>query len=199
MGRAIVISGTPGTGKTSVSKLLAKRLGGIHLEISRIVEAEGLWLGRDEERGGALVVDADKLADYLRARISGSEGVFIVDTHYGELVPPELVDRVFVLRLEPCTLWRRLEARGWPSSKVRENVEAEILGVCSIEARNVFGEKVCDIDTTGKGAEDVVEEILSILEGSEGCGVLDWLEILGPDALDALEQGASCTPTRRRS
>ncbi len=199
MGRAIVVSGTPGTGKTSVSKLLAKRLDGIHLELSRIVEDEGLWLGRDEERGGTLVVDAEKLADYLRARISGSEDIFIVDTHYGELVPPELVDHVFVLRLEPCTLWKRLEARGWPSSKVRENVEAEILGVCSIEARSVFGEKVCDIDTTGKDAKSVVEEILSILEGLEECGVLDWLEIIGPEALDVLAQGSSCTSAKHRS
>jgi adenylate kinase len=40
-----------------------------------------------------------------------------------------------------------------------------------------YGKKVCEINTTGKTPEDVVERILDILKGKEKgrIGIVDWL------------------------
>ncbi len=157
-----------------------------------------MWTDRDETRGGTLIVDAGRLVEYLKHRIPRIGGTVIIDTHYSELLPPELVDAVFVLRLNPCLLWKRLEARGWPKEKIRENVEAEIVGVCSAEARSAFREKVCDVDVSGMSAEEVAEKILLILNNGE-CEAVDWIDLLGPEVLDVLVQGSSCTPFRVQS
>ena len=63
------------------------------------------------------------------------------------------------------------------SQKVKENVDSEILGVITSEAINENA-NVCEIDTTGKNPEKVVDEILDLIE-DEFTGqkiFVDWSE-----------------------
>ncbi|MEM0085654.1 MAG: adenylate kinase family protein [Zestosphaera sp.] len=176
MGKAIVISGTPGVGKTLVATLLASKLGLSYLNLSDLVVRESLYVGVDEARG-SFVVDEERLVKRLTELLSESKSDVIIDSHYGEIIPDELVKIIFVLRLNPVILYERLVSRGWSEEKVKENVEAEILGVCTYNAVNEHTEsKVCEIDVTSKGVGEVVEEILSILNNIRKCEVwVDWL------------------------
>jgi len=83
-----------------------------------------------------------------------------------------------VLRRDPEDLRRILRERSYREEKVRENLAAEILDVCLYDAVKSLGaSKVCEIDVTGRRAEDVVEEVFQVLHGTKECrlGVVDWL------------------------
>ncbi len=86
------------------------------------------------------------------------------------------VDLAVVLRCRPSVLRTRLEARGWPSTKVRENVEAEAIDLILQEAvaRLPF---VFEIDTTDATPEETAVAILAIVQGkTQGHepGSVDW-------------------------
>lgn len=59
----IVITGTPGVGKTTHAEQLARSLGFKHVSINALVKDEGFHEGRDEELG-SWVVDEDKVMLY---------------------------------------------------------------------------------------------------------------------------------------
>jgi len=55
------------------------------------------------------------------------------------------------------------------------------LDACLYDAVNICGvEKVCEIDTTSRDLREVVEEILSVIEGKKKrrVGIVDWLGML---------------------
>jgi len=56
----IVITGTPGVGKTTHAEQLAQSLGFKHVSINQIVKDEGFHEGKDEELG-SWIVDEDKV------------------------------------------------------------------------------------------------------------------------------------------
>ncbi len=65
--------------------------------------------------------------------------------------------------------------------KQSENLSAEILDVCLVEALQKQPiEKVCEIDITGKTVDDTLTEVLKVLEGKQKCyvGCVDWLGLL---------------------
>jgi len=178
----IYVGGTPGVGKTTVAKEVARKLGIRYVNVAELAVSEGLVTGYDAERRAHII---DEKAVKRRLRKLASEGDAVVDTHVATAVPPDLVDVAVVLRLDPRELKRRLEARGYPPAKVMENVQAEILDSCLIEAVEAFGvERTFEIDTTGKNIEQVVEEILGVVKERKGSkpGSVNWLEKLGDDA-----------------
>jgi adenylate kinase len=84
----------------------------------------------------------------------------------------------------PQELQESLKSRGYDSTKQYENVSAEILDVCLVEAlQNQEKQKICEIDATGKTIESTLKEILEILEGRKECclGFVDWLGLLEHD------------------
>ena len=176
--RVVLVTGTPGVGKTSVSRMLAARLNATYLSLADLVEKEKLVSGVDKARG-TLIADMDKVSKRVRELIAGSNQDIIVEGHYAvNVVPAKDIHLVFVLRREPEELKKLMEERGYKESKLWENLAAEILDVCLTDAVSACGhEKVCEIDASGKKIEDVVEEILSVLEGKRKCfvGIVDWL------------------------
>ena len=65
----IVVTGTPGVGKTTHAEQLARNLGFKHLSVNQIVKDEGFHEGRDEETG-SWIVDEDKVAPHQRSHSS---------------------------------------------------------------------------------------------------------------------------------
>ncbi len=177
----IVITGTPGVGKTRISSILSERLRALHLDLTETVIDEGLILGKDDRRD-SLIADLNRLSEKVQEAIEGSSRDVIIEGHYAsDVVPPGLTSYVFVLRKDPEALKEDLQRRGFERRKVLENAAAEILDVCLIEAVDVYGlKKVCEIDVTGKRAEDVMEEIMLVLNGKKepSVGRVDWLSKL---------------------
>lgn len=174
---ALVITGTPGVGKTSVAQRLAQRTGRVYLDIARLVIEHRLHMGFDEEHK-AYVVDIQRCREYLDQMLTCGE---VLDTHVVEAIPPSKVSYAFVLRLDPLQLRERLRARGYPERKIRENVEAEILGVVLADAVAHLGrERVYEVDTTNLSIDEVVQAILDGLTCEEALkkmrpGTVDWL------------------------
>jgi Holliday junction resolvasome RuvABC ATP-dependent DNA helicase subunit len=56
----IIVTGTPGVGKTSHAELLAEKTGLKHLAINKVAEEQNCYDGRDEELQ-TWIVDEDKV------------------------------------------------------------------------------------------------------------------------------------------
>jgi adenylate kinase len=167
----ISISGTPCTGKTEISRLLAKKLNYKLIQINELAEEIDAFTGYDEKRDSR-IIDMDR----LEKEIKKLKGNLIIEGHTSHLFP---VNFVIILRCNPEVLKKRLE-RKYPSnpSKIQENLEAEILGVITSEAV-MINKKVYEIDTSDKKEKDSVHDILKILEGKTEefkIGKIDWLE-----------------------
>jgi adenylate kinase len=176
--RVILVTGTPGVGKTTVSRSLASKLDAVYISLAELVERERLISGVDKARG-TLIADTDRVSKRMQEIIKSSECDVIVDGHYAvDVVPTKDVHMVFVLRRDPSELKNVMENRGFKERKLWENLAAEILDVCLWDAVSVCGsDKVCEIDVSGKRIEETVEDIILMLEGKKKCqvGIVDWL------------------------
>ena len=187
MSLVIVITGTPGTGKTTVAKLLAKHMNSTYLSLNEIARKYNCLTSFDAERK-SWVIDEKKLSKHIVRIINEKKyNNLIIDTHFGEIIPDEYVSFVFILRTHPEELEKRLKNRNWPKNKIKENVQAEILGVCIFDALNFYGkEKVFEIDTSNTDPQEVVETIIKIISGrgyDYRAGKVDWLEFLAKNEL----------------
>jgi len=161
----IALTGTPGTGKTTVARLLPYPV----LDINSLVKG-GMNLGVDPVRG-CLDADMDALAKHLNS--IDSEETVILEGHFAH----HFADWSIVLRLHPSALRLRLIERGYSEEKIRENLEAEALDVILAEAAEMCS-RVDEIDTTDKSADQVAEIVIGIIEGALRLapGQVDWLE-----------------------
>lgn len=177
----IVLSGTPGTGKTVVARILSEATGIKWISLSSLVRDKGLHVGVDVERG-SLIADVDRLVSEVRRLACEAEGRLIVEGHYADVTPKDWVEKAIVLRTHPMELWRRLAERGWSESKIKENVQAEILGVCTYDAVEAYGwELVYEVDTTSKSPSESAREALEIISGGGEkyrVGRINWLRQL---------------------
>lgn len=180
--RAIIVTGTPGTGKTRFSRLLADKLGVCFVNMTKFAIQHNLIKSYDRRRR-THVVDERRLRHELEKYLTSLKESVLVEGHYSaSLVPTRLVDVVFVLRCNPKILRDRLRRRGYPQAKIRENVEAEILDICLGEALATHRlQKIAEIDTSTGTIEDCVEEALLVLtkKKTRPVGRYDWLAMLG--------------------
>jgi adenylate kinase len=174
----ILITGVPGTGKTTISKLLSKKINATHIELSQFAKEKNLIIQKDIERD-TQIVDLFEIQKHLEKEIHGSRKAIIIDGHYAQdVVVSELVNWIFVLRRAPWILIEELSKRGYHTNKIWENVESELLGTCILEAFENFKEcQICEIDTSDQSPEVTLEVIMNILNGNTPCTLrrVDWL------------------------
>ena len=157
-----------------------------HIELSVYAKEKGLILENDDERD-TQVVDMDALGDSLEDIVKLSNRSIIVDGHYShELFDEKIVHMVFVLRKAPWELYEVLQNRLYSYEKVWENLEAEIMGVIPDEAQDFPLEKLHEVDTTGKSADEIALEIVGVIRGEKptNFGPIDWVTY--PETLKVL-------------
>lgn len=145
----ISISGSVGTGKTTVSKLLGKKLNLKVIDLNQFAKDNNLISGYDKKRD-VDIIDVKKIDQ----KIQKLDNV-IIESHYAHDIRSDLN---IILRTNPTELRKRLEKRGWKKDKIEENVLTEIMEIILSEALE-SGKKTIIIDTTNKNPEQVVEEI----------------------------------------
>ena len=186
MKRVILITGIPCTGKTTTAKQLTTKLEALYINLTDFAKAHDLTLGEDTKRK-TTIINEEKMRKKLTQTIEASENAnIIIDGHYASAVTPEnLVTNVFVLRRNPKELKQFMIKCGFEGAKLWENLSAEILDICLIEAVQAQPGKVCELDVTGKTVEEVTNEIMAVLEKDKKCysGIVDWLGMLEREGL----------------
>ena len=186
----ITISGTPGTGKSAVAQALGSRLGLPVIALNELVRERGLGRGSYD---GSMVVDEEGVREALKAIDRPS----VVEGHFADLAPADRVSRLFVLRCRPRELADRLAPRDYSLEKLRENILAEGLDACLIDAVTALGEeRVSEADTTRRCPEDVATELEKVLRGErtppvpgrfshleEALEIVNGLGDVGPDVM----------------
>jgi len=159
--RPVALSGTPGTGKSAVARLLAPGVRSIEVADWALLQGLGRRVGR------SVVVDL--------ARLGPPPASYdLVVGHLAHLLP---VHDVIVLRCRPAALARRLAgARRGTARDRRANVEAEALDVVLVEAV-ALGRRVWEIDTSRRSVGSVAREVAERLRrgGPARLGTVDWL------------------------
>ncbi|NLZ29490.1 MAG: AAA family ATPase [Methanomicrobiales archaeon] len=166
----IGITGTPGTGKTSVAAELDRR----GHRVVHLIDTVRPYIIEEDRRRQTLVVDVDRWVDEFE-RFDG-----IIEGHLAHHLP---CDRVIVLRCRPDVLRARLSPRDYPPEKVRENVEAEALDTILVETLEEHpGEDVFEVDTTALSVGECADRIEQFIRGElpSSYGSIDWTDYLGP-------------------
>ena len=139
----ICVTGTPGCGKTRLAKRIALKKKLLYVPLNDILRNEGIY-ERYDQKFHSYVVDEKKVRKILiglvrAARMLGNG--LVIDSHLSHEVPGRYADECIVVKCELKTLKNRLKKRGYSERKIRENLDAEILDVCLVEARE-HGHKV---------------------------------------------------------
>ncbi|KAJ3936358.1 MAG: AAA domain-containing protein [Lentinula lateritia] len=171
----IIITGTPGTGKSTHAQLLANEspVPLRHINVGDLVKEKGLYEDYDEE-WQSYTVDEDKLLDELEPIVT--EGGVILDWHTCEIFPERWPDLVVVLRCDNSQLWDRLEKRSYPLKKIQENNEAEIMQVVLEEARASYPAEIV-VELKSETTEDLEANVTRIVEW-----VKSWIRERGVDS-----------------
>jgi adenylate kinase len=157
-----VISGSPGTGKTSVVKIINEE-GFNTMNIYDFAKKYGGIDTYDMERE-SWIVDTDEVHNALVTYFTAADGVWIIEGHYADIVPEQFVVKVFVLSSELRVLRQRLRDREYSEDKIQENLEAEIMQVCWTDALDTFGESRV-VKITNNDISDTAKIIITYIRG----------------------------------
>ncbi|XP_045109670.1 adenylate kinase isoenzyme 6-like [Portunus trituberculatus] len=138
-GPNILITGTPGVGKSTLAQQLSEHSGLEWISVGDLAKDNNYFDGYDDERDCPML-DEDKVLDELEDKIA--EGGNIIDYHGCDFFPERFFDIVFVLRTNNTLLYDRLAARGYQGKKLEDNVECEIMAVLRDEAKESYEEQI---------------------------------------------------------
>ncbi|KAI5433515.1 Adenylate kinase isoenzyme 6, partial [Lathyrus oleraceus] len=133
----ILVTGTPGTGKTTTATALAEATQLRHINIGELVKEKNLHDGWDDELD-SYILNEDLVCDELEDVMEN--GGNIVDYHGCDFFPERWFDYVVVLQTDNTILYDRLTRRGYKESKLTNNVESEIFQVLLEEAKESYAE-----------------------------------------------------------
>ncbi|WP_456395385.1 adenylate kinase family protein [Desulfurobacterium sp.] len=164
----ITITGTPGTGKSTVAQILSKKLSLPLYNLSNLIKKEKLYTHYDKKRD-AFIVDIKKLKDFFKERKN-----FIAEGLIAHYIPSDVI---VILRAKPEVIISRLKERNYSQEKLKENAESERIAFCATEVfQNPVSPIIIHIDTTGRKPEEVTNVIIKGIKDGGLVEEVDWLE-----------------------
>ncbi len=166
--KVVAITGTPGTGKTTLAKRIVEKLGMYYLDPNTIIREDPSLVIEHDDGRDTDIIDDERLIKSIVERIKeareteGKEGL-IIDSHLSHYIPKKNIDFCIVLSCDIKELRARLEKRGYNKMKIEENIETETFDEILEEARDE-GHYVYNIDTSEKSSEDVLKEAVDIIK-----------------------------------
>ncbi len=183
MRKIIAVTGTPGTGKTSLcSYIVRKNKGWLHLDLGKLAVESNAVIGYDRIMKSRIVdmgVLKKALRNYILSKL-GEDLKLLIDGHYAaEVSPAEFVDCCIVLRCRPDILWQRLrKIRGYNSEKARRNIESELTDYCYLTAkRHLKKVKIIQFDTTRRSVKKLYYRFMKCYRNDFRCksDEVDWI------------------------
>lgn len=161
----IIISGTPGTGKSEIANRLCSLPGAYCINVSNLAIQEDLVIAYDFERD-THVVDEASLESRVEELTACREGLIIIES----LDPCLLRDKSDLVVVTKCSdlgvLEERMKVKGWRRRKIEENIEAELLGIVEEQAYSCKeSARVFVVDTCKESPDKIVEGIINLVEG----------------------------------
>ncbi len=156
----LLITGTPGVGKTTIARALGKRLK--YRVLNEKEFAVGAGVGEWDSEADELVVPLGKLEKALNRELAAKDNI-IIEGHVSCEAKLK-VDLAFVLRLHPELLEIRLEGKKYREEKIQDNVFCEGIDYCLKHAKRSYGRKVREIRCSGKGIKEIVDIIVLEME-----------------------------------
>jgi adenylate kinase len=163
--------------------MLAREIGAEYLSLGKYISDHRLFSGVDRKRK-TRVVDLIRTRHRMRSFTEPDAPPLIVDTHHPEgIVRNNVTSLVFVLRCDPTILIRRLQRKKWHQEKIRENVMAEVLDYCFINAQSYYTRgKIVQLDTSRSSVKGSVKRAKKILSRTKPPSLhVDWLRKLEKD------------------
>lgn len=160
--RVIVITGVPGTGKTSLSNLLKKRLQSAEvIHVTEVVNKKKLFSSYAKD--GSKIVNLKRLKAELDGLIDKSDKKTVVlESHL--LCEIRIKNaKVIVLREHLSIIKRRLEKRGYGKEKIRADLVSEATDYCGI----VSAKNYSHVFETFARDPRIFTNIMKIIEGKE--------------------------------
>lgn len=146
--KVLIVTGSVCSGKTTLSKILAEKLGFKYVDVNDIVKE--MPTTYDKKRK-CKVVDEKKLVKKLASLVSNSrkdkEKGVVIDSHMSHYMDKKMVDLCVVTKCDLKVMEKRLKARKYSKLKVKENLEAEVFNTCLSEAKEA-GHNIIVINTT---------------------------------------------------
>ncbi|MEM4137551.1 MAG: adenylate kinase family protein [Candidatus Anstonellaceae archaeon] len=174
--KRILIVGTPGSGKTTIAKLLAKKLGFEFLSINQVVKLNRLFLGYDKKLKSH-IVNLKDLKRILNKTLKKQQKGIVIEGHLGCEIKLD-VDRVIVFRIDPKILYLRLKKRKYNKEKIRQNLEAELIDYCTQKSLFYYKNKVVELDVSNKTELQILKDIFKILENKKIKQNINWSHYL---------------------
>lgn len=145
--KAIIITGTPGTGKTTLANYLSKHLSLPILDINTYAKEHNLLESYDKKRK-TYIIDETLISRKIASFLAKSKTQYIVDGHISHFLHPKSVSTCLVTNTKLSILKKRLEKRGYNKLKVAENLESEAFNECLLEAQEMGHNPIsCQMDT----------------------------------------------------
>ena len=150
--KVICVTGTPGTGKTTIAKKLAKKLDFYYLDVNESIKKHKLSEGYDKIRK-TRIVNIKKLNRFLINYIKQFKNLnkkfngIVIDSHLSHYLPRKYADFCIVTKCNIKELNKRLKKKKFHKGKIQENIQAEIFDVCCNEAVEIK-HNVIVVDTT---------------------------------------------------
>ncbi|MFA5049923.1 MAG: AAA family ATPase [Candidatus Micrarchaeia archaeon] len=156
----IIITGTPGCGKTTIAKKLSKKTGIELYDCKKLIEKiKAFKLDKNNEMEVLMPKFRNALKKELRKRKS-----WIIESHL--LCEIKLdSDFIFILRCNKKTLEKRLIKRKYAAKKINDNLMVELLDYCYLKSRKNLRGKLFEVDTSQKSVLRCIKDIISAISG----------------------------------
>ena len=148
----LLITGTPGVGKTTLAKQLAEATKIEHIELTEFIKKHKLYEKYDK-KFDTLIFDEDKVIQHLNRYVEDKNS-FIIDTHSPIVACYINFDVIFHLICSTRVLYDRLSMRNYSKDKIDENISSEIFNVIGEELDELFETTIYRVNCTDQAIED---------------------------------------------
>ena len=152
----VFITGTPGTGKSSLAAAIGDRFSIPVFNVGVKAKVMGFVESRDEERDADIVDEV--CVERIAQAIERKHDDFVLEGHMAHFAKPREAAILICATCPIEVLKERLVERGYGEPKVRENLDAEIFQACRTEAEEA-GWEVLLYDSSVEDPDEFAREL----------------------------------------